>query len=83
MSTARSRGAVDDDAEVELAGDLQALLDQDALTTFWPSGPVWWVTSCMPRICAATFCGLVGALDDLDAAALAAAAGVDLRLDDD
>ncbi len=23
--------------------------------TFWPSGPVWWVTSCMPRISPASF----------------------------
>ena len=22
--------------------------------TFWPSGPVWWVLSCMPRICPAS-----------------------------
>ena len=37
----------------------------------------------MPRIFAAVAWASVGALDDLDAAALAAAAGVDLRLDDD
>ena len=37
----------------------------------------------MPRIFAAVAARLVGPLDDLDAAALAAAAGVNLRLDDD
>ena len=37
----------------------------------------------MPRIFSASSCGLVGILGELDAAALAAAAGVDLRLDDD
>ena len=37
----------------------------------------------MPSIFARALLGLVGRLDDLDAAALAAAAGVDLRLDDD
>ena len=47
-------------------------------------GPVWCVTSCMPRILLGDRRRLRGAaLDDLDAAALAAAAGVDLRLDDD
>ena len=50
--------------------------------TFCPAGPVWWVTSCMPRIWRGDLLGLLGALHHLDAAALAAAAGVDLRLDD-
>ena len=37
----------------------------------------------MPIICARERLGLVGRLRELDAAAFAAAAGVDLRLDDD
>ena len=48
-----------------------------------PSGPVWCVTSVMPRILSASARGFVGVLRDLDAAALAAAAGVDLRLHHD
>ena len=48
-----------------------------------PSGPVWCVTSVMPIISPRELLGLVGRLGELDAAALAAAAGVDLRLDDD
>ena len=51
--------------------------------TFLPSGPVWCVTSCMPRIFCAVSRAAARALGDLHAAALAAAAGVDLRLDDD
>ena len=45
-----------------------------------PSGPVWCVTSVMPRILLGELGGFRGVLRDLDAAALAAAAGVDLRL---
>ena len=52
-------------------------------TTAGPSGPVWCVTSVMPSISLRERLGLVGRLRELDAAALAAAAGVDLRLDDD
>ena len=48
-----------------------------------PSGPVWCVTRFMPKIGARLVLRVGEALGDLDAAALAAAAGVDLRLDDD
>ena len=48
-----------------------------------PSGPVWWVTSVMPIMSRGELLGFVGRLGELDAAALAAAAGVNLRLDDD
>ena len=82
MSTSRSVARSRTMPEVELALDLEALLDEHALHLL-PAGPVWWVTSCMPRIFSAAACASSGALDDLDAAALAAAAGVDLRLDDD
>ena len=50
--------------------------------TFRPSGPVWCVTSCMPRIFLACSTASSGVFGELDAAPLAAAAGVDLRLDD-
>ena len=50
--------------------------------TFLPSGPVWWVTSVIPIICLASCSASSGGLGELDAAALAAAAGVNLRLDD-
>ena len=50
--------------------------------TFCAAGPVWCVTSCMPRIFPAEITDLVDRFGDLDPAALAAAAGVDLRLDD-
>ena len=36
-------------AEVELARDVEPLLDVRR-RTFWPSGPVWCVMSCIPRI---------------------------------
>ena len=75
--------AIDDRAEVELARDVEPLLDVEAAHLL-PVGPVWCVTSCMPRIFWASSPGLGRAsLGDLDAAALAAAAGVDLGLDDD
>src|SRR5437868_508320 len=47
--------------------------------TFCPAGPVWCVLSCMPRI-SSPRAHLVQRSLDLPAAALAAAAGVDLRL---
>ena len=45
-----------------------------------PSGGVCGVLSIMPRICTAADSAAVGTVDDLDAAALAAPAGMDLRL---
>ena len=48
--------------------------------TFLPSGPVWCVTSVMPSILPGELGGLFRRLGDLHAAALAAPAGVDLRL---
>ena len=61
---------------------MSAVSSMRTLRTSCPSGPVWWVTSCMPRIWPAHLAGLLGRLGELDAAALAAAAGVDLGLDD-
>ena len=46
-----------------------------------PSGPVWWVTSVIPRIFEAYSCTSCERLRHLDAAAFAAAAGMNLRLD--
>ena len=51
--------------------------------TIRPSGPVWCVTSVMPIMSRAMRLGLVRALGELDAAALPAAARMNLRLDDD
>ena len=46
-----------------------------------PCGPVWWVTSVMPSMSLARWRTSSTELGDLHAAALAAAAGMDLRLD--
>ena len=54
--------AIEHDAEIELALDLQPLLDEHALRRLCPSGPVWWVTSVMPIIFARSLLGLVGRL---------------------
>ena len=40
---------VDDQAQVELLPDGGCLFHQN-LAHLFPSGPVWWVTSCIPRI---------------------------------
>ncbi len=48
-----------------------------------PSGPVWCVTSVMPRIFSAIAPRFRGVLGHLDAAAFAAPSGVNLRLHDD
>jgi hypothetical protein len=50
--------------------------------TFCPCGPVWCVTSVMPKICFGILLGLGLSARHLHAAALAAASGVNLRLDD-
>ena len=74
--------AIEDDAEVELALDLQPLLDQHALDDL-PRRPGLVGDEVHAEDLLRGAERFVGALDDLDAAALAAAAGVDLRLDDD
>ena len=51
--------------------------------TFCPCGPVWCVTSCMPRMFLACSLGVFAGSGHLHAAALAAASGVNLRLDHD
>jgi hypothetical protein len=40
-------GAIENDAEVQFAGDLAAVFDKDAIDRL-PSGPVWIVTSVLP-----------------------------------
>ena len=46
------------------------------------TGATVWPLMSMPRICLGVLLGLVGGLGDLDAAGLAAAADLDLGLDD-
>ena len=50
--------------------------------TFWPCGPVWCVTSCHAQHALGFGCNAVHGFDDFDAAAFAAAAGMNLRFDD-
>ena len=83
ISTGRSLERSMTMPEVQLALDLQPLLDEHALRPSARCGPVWWVTRRHAEHLLAAASRLVGLLDDLDAAALAAAAGVNLRLDDD
>jgi hypothetical protein len=56
---AACRRAVEVHRDVELLGDVGRLLDQH-LPHLLPSGPVWWVTSCMPRIFDACSCASSG-----------------------
>ena len=73
---------VDDDAEVELLGHLEAFLDEHARDdAAFGAGLVRDQRHADDGL--GELLGLVGRLGELDAAALAAAAGVDLRLDDD
>ena len=73
-------GAVDDDAEVELPGDGGGLLDVQPVDEL-ALGPDWRVTSRLPEQLVRDLVDLAVAGADLDAAGLAAPAGVDLRLD--
>ena len=61
---------------------MAAVSSMSSRCTFWPCGPVWCVTSCMPRMFLACCVGFFAGLRHLDAAAFAAASGVNLRLDD-
>jgi hypothetical protein len=68
-------------------GDVVLLLDVGAFSisrrrTFWPSGPVWWVFELHAEDLARELLHVVERARELDAAALAAPAGVDLRLHD-
>ena len=74
--------AVDDHAEVELARDVDALLDEQALDHL-ALGPGLVRDELHAEDLLRRLARVGGALGDLHAAALAAAAGVDLRLDDD
>ncbi len=75
-------GAVEDEAEVELAVDGGALFDEEALDLL--SGGAGLVGDELHAEDGfGRGVGVVEVLGELDAAALAAAAGVDLRLDDD
>ena len=81
MNTELPCDAIEHDAEVELVVDRQAS-SMSRCCTSRPSGPVWWVTSVIPMIFRASFGRFVGIMGQLDATALAAPAGVNLRFDD-
>src|SRR5262249_12431079 len=76
------RAAVDHHADVELARDVDALLDEEALHAL-ALGPGLMGHEVHAVDGARLLLGVDEVLGDLDAAALAAAAGVDLRFDDD
>ena len=81
MMTGAGRRAVDHDAQVQLALDLQPLLDEHAADLLaFRAGLVRDQRHADHLL--GELLGLVGRLGQLDAAALAAAAGVNLRLDD-
>ncbi len=76
------RRAVEDDAQIQLAGDAEPLLHEHALDHLpFRAGLVG--DQPHPDDAGRRLLGRVRPLHDLDAAALAAAAGVDLGLDDD
>jgi hypothetical protein len=78
-----ARLAVDQERQVDLAGDVEPLLDVEAAHLL-PLGAGLLGDQLHAQDLAGQVDGLPGAaLGDLDAAALAAAAGVDLRLDHD
>ena len=82
ITVTRPDAAIDDHADVELAGDVDALLDEEALDLLALGAGL--VRDELHAEDGARLALRVDeALGDLDAAALAAAAGVDLRLDDD
>jgi hypothetical protein len=74
--------AVEGDAEVELLVDVERFLDQD-LAHDAPLGAGLVRDEGHPEDLLRQLAGFVRVVRELDAAALAAAAGVDLRLDDD
>ena len=85
----RPAGAIDQQRQVQLAGDVAAGLDIDAVARARPAGPVCLVTSVWPIIASAAACtsstragephaALAGGI--VGEAAGAAAAGMDLRL---
>jgi hypothetical protein len=75
------RRTIDDDAQIELAFDLESFFDQDASDfSAFRSGLVRDERHAEHLL--GELLGLVGGLGDLDAAALATPAGMDLRLDD-
>jgi hypothetical protein len=53
MITILGRGAIDNDAQVELLDDIKPLFHQHLSAQARPLGPVWWVTRVMPRISSA------------------------------
>ncbi len=71
------------DAEVELALDLQPFLDQDAADLLAGGARLIGDELHADHVLRRRLRPSVGVLDDLDAAALAAATGVNLRFDDD
>ena len=81
MMTGRRGRAVDQDAQIELALDLEPFLDEHAADLLALGAGLMRDQRHADHLLRELL-GFVGRLGDLDAAALAAAAGVDLRLDD-
>ena len=75
------RSAIDDDAQIELALDLQSFFDQHA-ADLAPLRSGLMRDERHPEHLLGQLLGLVGRFRELDAAALAAPAGMNLRLDD-
>ena len=76
------RGAIEDDAEIELAGDAEPLLDEHALDHLAVRAGLVGDELHANHV-GGRLLGGVRALDDLDSAALPAATGVNLGFDDD
>src|ERR1700733_10724384 len=76
-----ARGAIDEDAEVELALDVQTFFDQHALDDA-PAGTGLHSDEIHAEHGAGDFGGFVGRMRELYAAGFAAATGMDLRFDD-
>ncbi len=81
ITTGRRRDAVERDAQVELAVDVEGLLDEDLLDDA-TGGPRLRRDQRHAEDALGEVVRLLGILRELHAAALAAAPGVDLRLDD-
>ncbi len=81
MNTKPPWPAVEHDAEIQLARDGQRLFDQQALHLL-ALGPGLVRDQLHPEDFARQLAGFFSRLGQLDAAALAAASGVNLRLDD-